>query len=500
MNEEQTDQVKIPEPSKELRQLIDSFFSDTLSRVEFARLEELLEESPAARSYYLRVSSIESLVPAALADCSGSKEVEPVPECRFKWCRIGAMVAGLAGLVGITCYLFVGESSEPPRSSELDLITKSDEAYVTLTNLIGVTWVKESQVIKRGDLINGSFAIASGVLEMTYENGVSLIIEGPARYTVTGSNSGRLDFGTIVADVPPAGYGFELEYGDDKLVDFGTQFGVRLLENDSSPEVVVFKGQVEVQSKLGKSSRLMGGHAIRKFSDEFQSIPINRNHYLRELPSREFPWEMRSVLQGERVTFEFDATNLIRRAGDYRCVFKWMNGPNRLLIERVELRRDGVLVSEDVHDGVTGLVQNTFDNIYHVTVGDGDSIEGKWTLHALVHCALPKSGQLRSVDTMGVLLIQEVSEEPPSLESYLGQWEYWHDGLEWKRVFREDGKMELYRQGLFVALGDWSYDDGFVSVMFPMTGAAEIVLLESQNTLIFVNQPYLNAIAVSDSQ
>ena len=397
-------------------------------------------------------------------------------------------------MAGLAFYTLKNEERAPHQEPSSVGITKADQAYVTLTDLIGVSWASESQVIKRGDFINGTFSIDSGVLEMIYGNGVSVILEGPARYTVTGSNSGRLDFGTVVAEVPKAGHGFELDYGGDRLVDHGTQFGVRLLENDTEPEVVVFKGEVEVLNRGGKSSRLMGGHAVRKVSDKFQSIPINRDRYVRELPSRELPWQMPPVPQGERVTLEFDASELIRRSGDYRCLFKWMHGPHRLFIEQVELRHNGVLVSRDIHDGSTGLLEHTFDNFYHFEVGEEGLDDGSWTLHAVVHCTPPNTGPPLLSGSMGILFIQEIPGELPIAASYLGHWNYWHDGVDWKRVFKEDGKMELYRQGQFVALGEWTYRDGFVSILFPETQATETILLESQNTFIFIDRPYLNAI------
>src|SRR5690606_18004509 len=95
---------------------------------------------------------------------------------------------------------------------------------------------KHAQV-ESGELLH----IASGVVQLTLESGVSLTVEGPARWTITGRNQATLHAGRLLARVPSQAVGFTLETPVGRIVDLGTEFGVNVDESGSL-DVYVIKG------------------------------------------------------------------------------------------------------------------------------------------------------------------------------------------------------------------------------------------------------------------
>jgi len=491
-----TESNQNPAPNKELRRLVDGLLNDCLCRTEFARLEELLESDPSARAYYLEIAGTEALIPMVLEGGFPVDLTTPTRASGRKWIRRGVAAAVAAAVVIAAGGIFWWNSHSPRPSEERPIGSAS------VTGMVGVKLVAGSSELLVGDSLGGETArIEAGLLEVTYDNGVQLLIEGPASFEVTGENAGRLEYGNLVAKVPPGAEGFTIDYAGDRLVDHGTEFGLRVPRDSGGAEVAVFRGEVEVfPGSTERSAHLFRDHAVRREATEeagLVSVPLDRSLYVREFPSRELPWEIPPVPRGEEAQLEFDVSNLIRSAGDYRFVFKWMAGEHATHFTNVELRLDGNLISSDSHVGRTGDVQHTHDNIFVARVEEAQFGRGRWTVQATAWCAhstnsRPEDNAVPS-NSLGVLLVEEGLSASNSEEDYLGRWEYWHDGVLWVRELMEDGKAVLIQGDRVRLQPTWEIRGGVLEMHFPNVGITEELLLRDRNTLVFVDRPYRNA-------
>lgn len=72
------------------------------------------------------------------------------------------------------------------------------------------------------------------------------------------------------------------------------------------------------------------------------------------------------TLKDGATSFTFDVSDTIMSAGTYTAVFQWEAGSSALIIDKVELYEGDKLVSEDVHEGWTGIENK--QNVFTLTV------------------------------------------------------------------------------------------------------------------------------------
>lgn len=492
------------QPSSELRFLIDRLLDEgPLSRAELARLEELLQ-SDGAMDYYLSVVQQD----AALGLIAGDLQValpDPVVRSSGHWSRVvGRLVAAVALFVAGYWYACwrAPVSGKFPGGDAAPVVAKP-AVPAAITGMIGVRWVNGAPP----DLIGtsggaGEISFESGLLEITYASGVRVTLEGPARFVVTGAESGVLDGGKLVAAVPKGAEGFRIDYPDGTVVDLGTEFTMEVKSGQSS-EVGVFDGEVELRRAGERPVALYENHAVRQAAGPagvaLEPVPLDRMKYVRRIPSREFAWEISSASPRE---IEFDVSHLLWKASAYRAVFKWVNGVDGISIRDVDLCLDGEVVASDPHDGATGDGPEVVrDSIYRLDVPSERFRTGKWTLRARVEM-LTREGTTIPADapiqTLGILQFEEGLVTTASPSDFVGRWSYRYLGSHFVREFRADGTAMLYVDGK--ALPEcfegcrWVVRDGILRISMPHTSAFEEHILRDRNTLIFINQNYENAI------
>ncbi len=94
--------------------------------------------------------------------------------------------------------------------------------------------------------------LLAGLAEITFDSGAKVILHAPARFEVTSAVAGNLQVGKLAAKVPHSATGFTIDTPGGKVVDLGTEFGVKV-GDDRTTRVVVFVGQVAVSSSSGAS-------------------------------------------------------------------------------------------------------------------------------------------------------------------------------------------------------------------------------------------------------
>jgi hypothetical protein len=471
----------------ELRRLVDGMLDGSLSRTEVARLEERMEADPRAMDYYLSLAGQDSLLTELCAPSEGDIPLEEPPRAKagrrplFRFAAAAALIAAVLATVLVV---------RDPEHTVSQGVNAGAEAR--LSNEIGAAW-KSKRILPGEQLPSGKvLAIASGLVEVTHRSGTRLLIEGPASYEVTGPNAGRLMHGKLVAEVPPGAEGYVVEYADGRVVDLGTEFAISAPEGGGPAEVGVFRGEVRVQQEnetRDEGAALYTGHAVRtsaESSSGLRSIPFDQDSFIRQIPSHEFPW----FFHGQEKAMEWDVSQLIWSAGNYLAVMKWMNGPQALMLSKVELLLDGHVVTTDEHPCSVGHLTSTVGNIYRLKVEAGAWKRGRWTLRAWPLQA-PEGGQ-----SEGILMFEDGALLDSEPGDFSGPWDYVHDGNRYRRLFNPDGSCSLWINDTpsdYFKDATWELQGGILRVKFPASSVAEEHLLRDGNSLLFINQPYRNA-------
>lgn len=472
-------------PDAELRRLTDGWYDGTLSHDDARRLEHRLEADPDAREYFLGMAELEAALPAAAGRLPAA---EKRPVRTFLWLRTAAVFLAGLGLGAWGWHLSAGRPRPKPEQA----------VQARITGMLGVTWPKEGAdhpLEFRKD--TGDAAIESGLVELTFSTGTRTVIEGPARFRVSGENAMLLDHGKLVAEVPKGAEGFRIDYPGGEIVDLGTEFGLEVPPDKGAAHLGVFRGEIEYRStNQERPARLLANHAVEVQQGNVISVPFDQSRFTRWIPSREFSWEL-SGRAPAAAAWEFDISHLVWKPGKYRAICKWMNGRHGAYLEGAELWCDGRRVDEDGHKGRTGYGTTTVDNVYEFTVPADRYQRGRWTLRMKASC---DAGSGDTADSRGVVLIEDGLAVEASPADFLGTWEYLHDGKAYQRTFLPDGTAKLVIDGKPYTTYDgsrWEVVEGCL-VLSVRNGdhgwIQERHLLRDRNTLVFVNCPYRDAV------
>lgn len=489
-------------PTTELIKLIDKSLAHVISRTEMARLEDLLEDD-ANLQFYLEMASVEGALPHAFEE-----EPSAIIKPKFNWIQPLGIAAAAA--VTFSVGLFTGKNMDAPTVVVTDTIEEATDFSATITSMVGVDWGSSSPTDLQLSSESDSVQIDSGLIELTFASGVRALIEGPAEFNVTGDNQAFLTAGRMVADVPDGAEGFTVNHAQGKLVDLGTVFAIHIPDDQSMAEVGVFSGEVELYN-LDEDTpvKIFENHAMIQKADAdtpFESVPFQRDSFVRYLPSHEFPWTLPEIPTSELTELSFDVSHLLWRSGDYRAVLKWMKGGDALKIESAELYLDDELITADHHTGRTGVFLNTFDNTYTLSVPENKHRKGKWTLK--VKAIADNRNEILagnfSPESSGTLLFEDRKALHAKDSDFVGTWEYHHDNDIHQRVFHADHTATYYFNGERTSIFEnshWSVDDGILTLaILPSSDPnsqphviIETHLLRDNDELIFVNHPYRNA-------
>ncbi|MBN2513886.1 MAG: FecR domain-containing protein [Sedimentisphaerales bacterium] len=174
----------------------------------------------------------------------------------------------------------------------------------TLTDSIDVKWADANNTIKNGArLYSGktSYVLREGLVKLKFDNNTQVTIEGPADFHILDDDMIKLNYGQLYSQVPPEAYGFQICTRYAKIIDMGTEFGVK--EGiDANTKVHVFKGQVNLISNiLSKKINIdmLAGSAreLNSATGELKEIPIENNLFARQIDSTtDFIWRGQNSL------------------------------------------------------------------------------------------------------------------------------------------------------------------------------------------------------------
>lgn len=285
---------------KKLEFLLMELTEGELSPEHSRRFMEIMRQHPEAKQYYLEYCQIHTMLAwehGVLCELQLPKppEESEVSSNSFSLWKPLAAVAALV-LIGVALWSQWGTPSKMKPGEIVGALTGNVAASL---ELFGV-----SSDFRNGSAVRtGSYQLDEGLVEITFESGVEVLIEAPASFEIHSPGFMILNEGRLAANVPPEGIGFTVETPDAEVVDFGTEFAVEVV-GELSSEVHVFKGEVEVRPKEEDPSidpvRLGTNQATRIDHSTFipLGISVDDQRFLRNLdePNPTYSGKVRELL------------------------------------------------------------------------------------------------------------------------------------------------------------------------------------------------------------
>ena len=122
----------------------------------------------------------------------------------------------------------------------------------------------DTSSLHRGDTVQ----LTAGSLRILFEHGTSVTLQAPAELEIQDPMLARIHRGSIRVLVAKGAEGFSIATPMAKVVDLGTEFGVRVDDNGGT-DVAVFQGAVDVEGRPIENGtpqlaqRLTAGEAVR---------------------------------------------------------------------------------------------------------------------------------------------------------------------------------------------------------------------------------------------
>lgn len=310
-----------------LAELIQKELDGLLTDQEFSSLQKILSNDTEAMSYYVRtmlsisafsansiVPSIESItIPEkdmhsdvlsedmwkALAEYEKTApEIEvpeekpsreliqkvvypPREERKVSKFRVFTLMISSAAILFFV--LFLRFAPEKPYTKEV----------ATLVDQMNVQWADSTVNFKNGDRLwtnQMPVGLDKGIVKIQYDDGVDVLIEGPAKFVVERSGI-YVEYGRLFSRVSASGLGFLLETPTARVVDQGTEFGVQADVNGSA-ELHVIKGKVQLFAGSGtnaKSSQIVTENEAVRYNantGKTKAVTMTSNAFVRSIDSR----------------------------------------------------------------------------------------------------------------------------------------------------------------------------------------------------------------------
>ncbi len=376
--------MSLPEEIRSrLELLVGQLVDGTIEDRQQAELIELLSGSAPARAYYLMYMSIHSGLTwkhqpmpvdvSTTADLAGSLQAQPaatlprrssagrtsrpvpLPTTRGGWRRSLAetvwhqiMLVPLLAVVsaGVLAWQLSQRAPQPvvrqPVTPQGDVTPLAPIAeprdrpvIARLTRSVNALWEEKTSPAPRAPLAAGQkLTLARGLVEIVFNTGATVVLEGPAELEVgtkgagvsdqgsedIGDNACSLAIGKLFARVPPKAHGFTVHTPSMKIVDLGTEFGVEVkleagtrnvergtkqsdprstfrVPHSSSTQVQVFQGEVAIgpaadamaQAPAEKPAMILRAGEGATTDADGQSprkIQANATVFVREIPEK----------------------------------------------------------------------------------------------------------------------------------------------------------------------------------------------------------------------
>ncbi len=263
-----------------LDQLIQGQLDGTLNRGEIAELNQFLKNDPAHADRFAEAALLHHSLQSgfrsgtlitrnthAIANGSGRKPLLSIIKPALPWALAAA--AALAAIITL-------RPSPTPEGTPLAAVEKQNTGFAILTHTVNPSWTGNSPL--QGDLLpSGPLELKSGLAQIEFFSGVSLVVEGDAALEIISPDEMRLLRGKLRAHVPPPAVGFQIHTPQGTVLDLGTEFALDVSSQNSQLHVI--DGEVEWHEQNSPSQLLTQGQALQLGKNKTSPIPLNTTHF-----------------------------------------------------------------------------------------------------------------------------------------------------------------------------------------------------------------------------
>jgi hypothetical protein len=166
---------------------------------------------------------------------------------------IATLVVGIGMLVGAFTYIsqpvHVANRIRPAiQESTTPFQTRERVTVGRITGMADCRWEHKETALACNDRVSlgQKYVLASGLLEITYQTGARVILQGPVTYEVESKNGGYLFVGKLTGKVTTeAARGLTINTPTATITDLGTEFGVEV-DSRGATSSHTFRGETEV--------------------------------------------------------------------------------------------------------------------------------------------------------------------------------------------------------------------------------------------------------------
>lgn len=269
--------MSVPIPSsRQLEQLFQDLEDGCLSAEDHANLMKLLDGHESVRRAYRRhmafVSAMHAEAEGRAKIHGGSDRVPAAEPPRKLFVRSVVIAAALIALLAVIGTLITVPRPEPAELSATP----------------GAVWHFAAGGIdeRKGDFLPGTRVVVDGgMVEMISPGGTRVLLEGPADFVWRRPLESKLSRGQAWFAVPKGEVGFTVELEGMRVVDLGTEFGIRAMPGES--QVHVAAGKVRVEPEFGevRPREVHAGEAVAAdVVGRTREVPCESGRFVRHLP------------------------------------------------------------------------------------------------------------------------------------------------------------------------------------------------------------------------
>lgn len=209
--------------------------------------------------------------------------------------------ANFASLDELGAQQIASDGNDQLYLSDLPNLTAT-QGIARITGLVDCQWLDGQKQFSFGSLLSSGerVALQEGLLQLTFDSGAKVIIQGPASFVPHSAMEARLEHGKLSALVTESARGYTVKTPTAEVVDLGTEFAMEV-ESDGATELHVLEG--DVVARLLRSDGELHGEAIQarksqalRFANESEDVVrmvANPSRFVRQitpkLTSEELP-------------------------------------------------------------------------------------------------------------------------------------------------------------------------------------------------------------------
>jgi len=229
------------ETRKKLWDLLAALGEERISQVQFEELDRILCAHAEARRLYRDYLAVDDRLASGEMLFGEIEHAHEPAGPRFIAWRLWAAAAALM-LVGF----FLSEMFHPAPGTRSP---SAPPAMATVKSIMQVTWPEGQSALEPGAALQDEWIrLAKGVLQLEFQTGAQVSLEGPAALRVVNGGECFVEQGQLVVLAPAEIGSFKVSTQSSELIDLGTEFAVAV---SSSGEMVVhvLDGEVEIGIK-----------------------------------------------------------------------------------------------------------------------------------------------------------------------------------------------------------------------------------------------------------